>query len=71
MICKAIIIFFTSFSVVDSTKTVGNYSLRSQMYYNLNVPSARTNLGNKAFIRCPYGLELFSNEIKVKLVSAY
>ncbi len=30
-------------------KTVGNYSLRSQMYYNLNVPSARTNLGTEAF----------------------
>ncbi len=30
-------------------KTVCNYSLRSQMYYNLNVPSARTNLGTKAF----------------------
>ncbi len=71
MIYKAILFFLLVSLLFDSTKTVGNYSLRSQMYYNLNVPSARTNLGNKAFIHWPYGLELFSNEIKVKLVSAY
>ncbi len=49
MIYKAILFFLLVSLLFYSTKTVGNYSLRSQMYYNLNVPSARTNLGNKAF----------------------
>ncbi len=46
MICKAICFFFTTVSLLfDSTKI----SMYLSMYYNLNVPSARTHLGTKAF----------------------
>ncbi len=50
MIYKAILFFLPQYlCCLIQQKTVGNYSLRSQMYYNLNVHSARTNLGTKAF----------------------
>ncbi len=51
MIYKAILgLLPYSLCCLSQQKTVGNYLLRSQMYYNLNVPSARTKLSStKAF----------------------
>ncbi len=45
MICKASFFFTTISLLFDSTKI----SMYLPMYYNLNVPSARTHLGTKAF----------------------
>lgn len=45
-------------------KAVGNYSLRSQSYYYLHVPPARTNLGKTAF---KYAAPSEWNSLQMKL----
>ncbi len=50
LIYKAILGFLPSYlCCLIQQKVVVNYSLRSQSFYNLHVPSARTNLGKTAF----------------------
>ncbi len=49
LIYKAILFFLPSYLCCLIHQKVVNYSLRSQSFYNLYVPSARTNLGKTAF----------------------
>ncbi len=54
LIYKAILVFLPSYlCCLIHQKVVVNYSLRSQSFYNLYVPSAQTNLGKTAFDYAP------------------
>ncbi len=65
LIYKAILGFLASYlCCLIHQKVVVNYSLRSQSFYNLYVPSARTNLGKTAF---EYAAPSDWNSLQMKL----
>ncbi len=65
LIYKAILFFLPSYlCCLIHQKVVVNYSLRSQSFYNLHVPSARTNLGKIAF---EYAAPSDWNSLQMKL----
>ncbi len=65
LIYKAILGFLPSYlCCLIHQKVVVNYSLRSQSFYNLYVPSARTNLGKTAF---KYAAPSDWNSLQMKL----